>query len=150
MQFLVTKMQVFSLNVNTSSSCSPCGFHCLLQVIRVLMSYAISSLVSLKPVVTARHNSFLNLILQIVFQEKKEKSNGSWGGTACHPVGNPIFLWFGEDSPNSLVCSIEKEKQHIMRGMSRSTDCKGRTPFFLILEERLTQFCNLFLCRGNK
>ena len=44
------------------------------------------------------------------FSGKERKSNRCWGGTACHAMGNPILLWFGEDSPYSSLSTTGKKE----------------------------------------
>ena len=44
------------------------------------------------------------------FSGKEIKRNGYWGGTACHPMGNPVLLWFGKDSPYSSVSTTGKKE----------------------------------------
>ena len=44
------------------------------------------------------------------FSGKEIKRNGCWGGTACHAMGNPVLLWFGEDSPDSSVSTTGKKE----------------------------------------
>jgi len=68
---LADRTAVFSLNTNTGSSCSRCGFPCSVCGIVVFVCCAVIDLWSLTPVLIARRSSSLNLILQMVFLEKK-------------------------------------------------------------------------------
>ena len=106
---LADRTAVFSLNTNTGSSCSRCGFPCSVCGI---VDFMLCSNWSMKL------NSCGYCEAQFISQSKSSdgfsgkeiKRNGCWGGTACHAMGNPVLLWFGEDSPDSLVATTGKKE----------------------------------------